>query len=206
MITTNGQLYQWDVGRTIEVHLLTGQSVDEIHIYNGTTDYALILDIWSNDNKTKTYARIPDSVLQSDNNVDIYAIIKNEYGKHTAKHINVPVITRTKPDDYVYTEEELKTYLKIEKRIEELASVGAILPEVTKKDVGKVLIVSSEGKWSADSLPTYDGEYSVTPKVNSQTMETEGKLMSDNLTINSIPYFDVKNQSGGNTIYIGEEV
>ena len=43
MITTNGQLYQWDVGRIIEVSHLATSTVSEIHVYNGTTDDAPVL-------------------------------------------------------------------------------------------------------------------------------------------------------------------
>lgn len=52
----------------------------------------------------------------------------------------------------------------------------------------------------------YDGEYTVTPKVDAQVLETAQKKMADDVKINAIPFFDVKNQSGGSTVYIGEEV
>ena len=54
--------------------------------------------------------------------------------------------------------------------------------------------------------PRYTGDYEVTPKVNGQTLETKGKLMNENVEINAIPYFNVSNASGGNTVYIGNEV
>lgn len=206
MITTKGQLYQWDIGRIIEARLLKEQSIDEIHVYNGTTDYAIILDTWTDESKTKTYAKIPDLLLQSDNNMDIYVITTNEFGKHTTKHINVPVITRAKPDDYVYTEEELKTYARLEKRIEELGGMGKILPEVTEEDAGKVLTVSSEGKWVADILPIYTDDYTVIPKVRGQTLETKGKLMSEDLVVNPIPIYSTGNNSGGETVFIAKEI
>lgn len=53
---------------------------------------------------------------------------------------------------------------------------------------------------------TYDGPYEITPKVESQTMATKGKSMAENVTIKSIPYFDVSNNAGGSTVYIGNEV
>lgn len=52
----------------------------------------------------------------------------------------------------------------------------------------------------------YDGDYSVTPKVDSQTMATKGKIMTDDVQIKSIPFFNVSNTSGGSTVYIGSEV
>lgn len=52
----------------------------------------------------------------------------------------------------------------------------------------------------------YEGDYSVTLKVDAQTMATKGKVMMDDVLIRSIPFFNVSNTSGGNTVYIGNEV
>lgn len=51
--------------------------------------------------------------------------------------------------------------------------------------------------------PEYDGPYEVTPAVDKQIMPTDQKLMTDDMTINAIPYYDVSNTSGGSTVYIG---
>ena len=53
---------------------------------------------------------------------------------------------------------------------------------------------------------TYDGEYAVTPTVQSQTLPTKKKVMAEDVTIKEIPYFDVSNNAGGSTVYIGNEV
>ena len=42
----------------------------------------------------------------------------------------------------------------------------------------------------------YKGDYIVTPKVISQTMETKNKVLTDDMTIKSIPFFNVSNTSG----------
>lgn len=52
----------------------------------------------------------------------------------------------------------------------------------------------------------YTGEYEVTPKTDSAViLETAARLMTRDVTVNKIPYFEVANESG-NTIYIGSEV
>ncbi len=52
----------------------------------------------------------------------------------------------------------------------------------------------------------YDGTYDVTPKTNAaQTLPTTGKLLSDDITVRKIPYYEVGNSSGGTTIYIGSD-
>ena len=52
----------------------------------------------------------------------------------------------------------------------------------------------------------YDGPYEVTPKVTAQALPTANKLMRDDVSVRAIPYFDVSNTAGGNTIYIANEV
>ena len=118
MLITNGPLYQWDLDRTIEIALISGLKVDEIHAHNKTTEYALNLELWAENNKI--YAKIPNSFLQSDNNIDIYAITSNEFGRHTTTHTTLSVNPRVKPIDYVYTEEEIEQFSRLENRIKEL--------------------------------------------------------------------------------------
>ena len=58
---------------------------------------------------------------------------------------------------------------------------------------------------SSISRPNYDGDYSITPSINEQTLNTKNKLMVDDLNIKKIPYFQTSNEYG-DTIYIGKEV
>lgn len=52
----------------------------------------------------------------------------------------------------------------------------------------------------------YEGSYEVTPKVESQTMPTKGKLLVKDMKIKEVPVFRVSNSSGGTTVYIASEV
>lgn len=56
-----------------------------------------------------------------------------------------------------------------------------------------------------DATP-YEGEYEITPTVDAQTMPTKDRLMEDDVTIKSIPFFEVSNTSGGSTVYIAKEI
>lgn len=54
--------------------------------------------------------------------------------------------------------------------------------------------------------PMYDGEYEVTPKAWDETiLPTNGKTMSDDVTVKIIPMFETHNPTG-TTIYIASEV
>lgn len=57
-----------------------------------------------------------------------------------------------------------------------------------------------------EDVPEYQGAYRVTPKIVEQKMETSGKFLRDDVTVESIPFFNVGNSSGGSTVYIGNEV
>lgn len=52
----------------------------------------------------------------------------------------------------------------------------------------------------------YQGEYFIIPLAEQQTiLQTEGKRLYNNVTIDKIPYYQTTNLSGGYTVYIGGE-
>ena len=51
-------------------------------------------------------------------------------------------------------------------------------------------------------VPTYDGEYVVTPTMEQQTLMTKNKMMTDNVQVKKIPLYETTNLSGGTTVYI----
>lgn len=52
----------------------------------------------------------------------------------------------------------------------------------------------------------YTGDYTVIPKVEAQSLQTAQKFLTDDVTIKSIPYYDVSNTVGGRTVFIGKEL
>lgn len=60
---------------------------------------------------------------------------------------------------------------------------------------GKVQILSEH--------ETYDGNYRVRPTGDEQRLLTSDKLMTDDVIVESIPYYEVSNTSGGTTAIIG---
>ena len=60
---------------------------------------------------------------------------------------------------------------------------------------------------SSPGLELYGGPYEVTPKAwDVQILETEGKLMADDVTVFKVPYYETVNLFDGKTAYIAEEV
>lgn len=48
----------------------------------------------------------------------------------------------------------------------------------------------------------YTGDYIVTPQTTEQMLETSDKLMTDDVTVKAIPYYEVTNENG-TTVIIG---
>lgn len=68
----------------------------------------------------------------------------------------------------------------------------------------EVVVVSTDTP--SGDYPFYYGSYVVTPTVDKQTLETAMKIMKEDVTVNSVPCYNVSNSSGGNTVYIAMEV
>lgn len=53
---------------------------------------------------------------------------------------------------------------------------------------------------------SYSGDYSVVPRAfNAQTLETADKLLSKDIIVTEVPYFETSNTSKGVTVYIAKE-
>lgn len=59
---------------------------------------------------------------------------------------------------------------------------------------------------SVYSAEIYKGEYTVIPKTSDQILKTKNLIMTDDLTVKEIPYYQVTNPADGETVYIGSEV
>lgn len=68
-------------------------------------------------------------------------------------------------------------------------------PKRFQAEMGEVQVVSI-------GAPPYEGEYTVTPKVEEQTLPTKAKIMKEDLSVKGIPVFNVSNSAGGSTFYI----
>lgn len=72
----------------------------------------------------------------------------------------------------------------------------------TLPTIGKLL----EADVAIEAVPTYEGEYEVTPKAHTeQTLDTQGKMMTENLTVFKVPYYETSNIFDGKTVFIAED-
>lgn len=67
------------------------------------------------------------------------------------------------------------------------------------------VVAENDSKPDPDDPEIYTGSYEVTPKAySSQTLDTSGKLLSEDLVIDEIPFYQTSNKSGGVTSYIAK--
>lgn len=70
-------------------------------------------------------------------------------------------------------------------------------------DIPSVKLTVTEQFKEVLGTETYKGEYEIVPKVKKQVLQTKNKTMTDDVTVLKIPYSEVDNLSGGQTITIG---
>lgn len=60
-----------------------------------------------------------------------------------------------------------------------------------------------DGGGHGGGYPAYSGSYEVVPAAfEPQTLDTDGKLMKDDVLVHEIPYLETSNNSGGITVSI----
>lgn len=58
-------------------------------------------------------------------------------------------------------------------------------------------------KIRAGDYDPYTGDYIVIPSAEERVLDTDHKLLLDDVTVTAIPYVEVGNESGGYTVSIG---
>lgn len=205
MLCVHGSpLYQWDRNRQLKIDSVDPNSNFEIHCCHKDDSTSLVVTpIIEGD---VMLVNIPNILLQRSGFLRVYVVVSGD----TIYDQSFYIMARQKPDDYIYTETEVLSYASLDARITRLekggsGGGGSGLPFVTSEDDGKVLMVK-DGEWSAGELPKYEGEYEVTPSAtNDATLKTGQKYVDADITVKKIPYYEMDNEAGGTTIYIGSE-
>lgn len=208
-------LYQWDLNQRVILSSIANISAGiEVHFSNEQNkgENALIAPSYKDGNNM--YADIPNVLLQTSGIVSVYIYIAGQNKAWTEYHIEILVLPRNKPLNYVYTETEVWSYKELEGRVktlEENENSEVELPAVSEEDNGKVLAVV-DGVWTAVEMKAtseteyeeYAGSYTVVPDATEQVLETAQKYLKENITIQEIPYAEVSNNSGGITVTIAK--
>lgn len=109
------KFYQWDTKQRLQV---ADASIEQVHFCNRTDDCALKREVYNEGGKR--LVNVPDILLQDAWRLHVYAWD----GKETKHEDIFGVEPRTKPINYVYTEEEITNYEALEKRIDQIEENG----------------------------------------------------------------------------------
>ena len=114
-------LWQWDYGQRVQLHDVPVGT--EVHFSNAAIKpNALVMEAY--EDGEGVYANIPDILLQTAGTLTAYIYIEDGDEGHTEYRKMFIVRDREKPDDYVYTEDEVKTWVSLEERIKVLEESG----------------------------------------------------------------------------------
>lgn len=112
--------YQWDINQK----LVVGKAAKFVHYYNGIDENALVVDV------VDGFADVPNIYLTENWTIHAFAFD----GEKVIGAAAFEVVPRAKPDDYVYSQTEVKTWEQLDQKIDTL--VGFDLSDYyTKEEV-----------------------------------------------------------------------
>lgn len=130
MLTLNdgrSELWQWDTGRTLAVDV----DCSQVHFSNKVFGRSIDVDV------TDGVAIIPDILLQTDNDLNVWAFVGTAENGYTKISKTFKVNRRNKPADYVFTPTEQTTLSKLVDRLDKIEESQS--PEAIKNVVDDYL-------------------------------------------------------------------
>lgn len=166
----DGTLWQWDLGRKIIITVDKGSTIDRVQFYNGIEDHARegVVEV---DDQGRTLAAIPDGLLQYSNNLSVYLVTTTQFGVKTQEQITLVVNPRAKPEDYIFTDNEVRTYQKFVDDLEYLKK-NLVTPDKVEEVVTETMEAEAEKFLSADTK-----DNTVTFKSDDSVGTTEAPLV-----------------------------
>ena len=103
--------YQWDSDCKL---IIDDDSVSAVHFCNRTSDYSIVCNVYKENGQY--LVNVPNILFQNDRDIHVYAYDDS----HTLYEETYKVYARSKPADYVYKDDEVLTWAKIEQRMTDL--------------------------------------------------------------------------------------
>ena len=100
--------WQWDSNQRL---IVDDAAITEAHFSNKTDDFALVCEVFSENGKR--LVNVPNILLQDDWRIRVYAFMID----HTVVEDCFKVVTRSKPDSYIYEETEVLNYGTLAERV-----------------------------------------------------------------------------------------
>lgn len=120
-ITAHG-LTQWDAGQEIELTIPKLPQKFQAHFAHKRAGTAYVVECAST-NGVATVP-IPNILLQQATNAVMWVYVADGSYGETTKTVNLPIVARAKPEDYVYTEIERMNYSQLDARLTKVEQNG----------------------------------------------------------------------------------
>lgn len=132
-------LYQWDINQDLIIDGISLDTVPEVHFSNTNMSKAIVKQAEVDDNGVIS-VKIPNSLLQQPLRIEAHVGIYEEDTFKVIEKIEIPVIARTRPEDYVIedTDEELYSFKLLENMLAQKADNARVDNLITAKGGGVV--------------------------------------------------------------------
>ena len=158
------EFYQWDLNRQIQVE---DNTITELHFCNKTDDCALVVEV------VDGVANVPNILLQASWDVRVYGFT----GDYTKVEKRFKVVARSKPADYVYTEEDIKKYDDL---VIKINNANAVITLANETSQSALSAANQAGQFGYAATETISRE--IKPKLAAH----EERLDALNTTANNI--------------------
>lgn len=105
--------FQWDIGQRL---IVEDPEIDKVHFCNKTKDCSLVCEVYEEDGLH--LVNVPNILLQDTFRIRVFGCLVEGEESYFAKDVQVfKVVARTKPEDYVYEEEEVLIWRTLDERV-----------------------------------------------------------------------------------------
>ena len=119
-VYTADPLYQWDKNQVLQILGISVPSNPEIHFSNSAMNNAIVRRA-TVDNEGIISVEIPNVILETPYKITAYVCVYDGDAFNTLYAVEIPIIKRTKPDDFLpSTEEEIYSYRTLNARIDNI--------------------------------------------------------------------------------------
>lgn len=159
-------LTQWDVGRQIKVD----KDVDMVHFSNRPYGYSKNVKV------TNGVADVPDMFLTSCAPLRVWAYVGNFENGYTKIEKIYEIKPKNRPEDYIYTPEEIKTWEKLQSEIGDLSGLATEAKENIVASINETVAKIQSGNVTLDTTLTQSGKAADAKAVGDALDELKKKI------------------------------
>ena len=181
MVTlVDGNLYQWDTGRVVQIDPDTDYIIHEVHFATRKMDFAYVVKTYTENGRT--YCKVPNILLQQCYDIYCYEVRENDDGEESTSTTIFKVTKRNRPLDYIYTDPEKYTYKELENR---LKVIEDSLDDI-KAATDEAAVLANESYVAAESAMNKANEsYAMVETIKTKTDEAYAMAESAKSTVES---------------------